>query len=129
MRKSSSTFLTDSSVIGVRYEWEPKIWDPMAPSQNIKVTFSSPPGSLPPWLQWEDGTRLAGTPDTPQPPVHVFCKADFIDGAGNPSVLEMDFQIQVASMSQSVGEPAPFHAPPQMMQWGVEGMDMMAVQP
>lgn len=120
------------SVIGVPYEWEPKIWDPMAPSQNIKVTFSSPAGTLPSWLHWEEGTRLTGTPDVPQPAVHVFCKADFIDGAGSPSVIEMDFTIQVSSMSPSASEQTGYAAPaaPMMPQWSqgvppVTEMDMM----
>ena len=55
----------------MRYEWEPKIWDPMAASASIKPTFSSPEGTLPAWLKWEDGVRLAGVPDTVQPPIHV----------------------------------------------------------
>lgn len=86
------------SVINQRYEWEPKIWDPMAPSSSIKPTFSSPPGTLPHWLHWEDGTRLVGVPDAPQPPIHVQAKADFIDGANKPASVSTDFTIQVVSM-------------------------------
>lgn len=86
------------ALIGQRYEWEPKIWDPMAASASIKPTFSSPEGSLPPWLQWEDGVRLAGVPDTPQPAFHVTAIAKFIDGANQEAQLETSFTISVIRM-------------------------------
>lgn len=74
------------SVVNQRYEWEPKIWDPMAPSASIKPTFKSPPGLLPPWLMWEDDMRLVGVPDVgPHPPIHVVAIAQvrlFCDSAG-----------------------------------------------
>lgn len=63
--------LTLPSILNGRYEWEPKIWDPMAASASIKPTFSSPEGTLPPWLKWEDGVRLVGVPEVPQPPFQV----------------------------------------------------------
>lgn len=70
----------------------------MAPSSSIKPTFSSPPGTLPHWLQWEDGVRLVGVPTAPQPPIHVQVKADFIDGSNKPASVGTDFTIQVVSM-------------------------------
>jgi hypothetical protein len=52
-----------SSIVNHRYEWEPKIWDPQAASETLRPVFSSPPGSLPSWLSWEEeGTKLVGTP-------------------------------------------------------------------
>jgi hypothetical protein len=64
------------STVGHRYEYEPKIWDPQAASETILAQFTSPPGTLPPWLHWEDGTKLAGVADAASPPFTVFVIAD-----------------------------------------------------
>ena len=64
------------STVGQRYEFEPKIWDPQAATDTIQATFSSPMGSLPHWLHWEDGQRLVGVPDAPMPGFTVFVIAD-----------------------------------------------------
>ena len=64
------------STVGHRYEFEPKIWDPQAATDTIQATFSSPMGSLPHWLHWEDGQRLVGVPDAPMPGFTVFVIAD-----------------------------------------------------
>lgn len=123
----------------MRFEWEPKIWDPMAPSANIKPAFSSPPGSLPPWLNWEDGVRLTGVPDKPSPPIHVQATAEFIDGAGNSASLSTGFVIQVVNLPQPISNAeaaaAAAYPPPPMGQWlpadfGQDvSIDMTAVQP
>ncbi|KAL7419680.1 hypothetical protein Q5752_005594 [Cryptotrichosporon argae] len=89
------------AVVNAKYEWEPKIWDPMAPSASIKPTFSSPANMLPPWLQWEDGVRLVGVPDQPSlAPITITAVADFIDGAGNPATLDTTFTLQVVTLPQ-----------------------------
>lgn len=72
---TSDIELIDSTV-GHRYEYEPKIWDPQAATETIQATFSSPMGSLPHWLHWEDGQRLVGVADGPTPPFTVFVIAD-----------------------------------------------------
>jgi hypothetical protein len=106
-------------VINQRYEWEPKIWDPMAPSSSIKPTFTSPPGSLPHWLSWEDG-KLTGVPDQPHPPVNVHVKADFIDGAHRPATATTDFTIQVVSMPMPMAPDEGVFANPVMQPWVAE---------
>jgi hypothetical protein len=107
------------AVINQRYEWEPKIWDPMAPSSSIKPTFTSPPGSLPHWLSWEDG-KLTGVPDQPHPPVNVHVKADFIDGAHRPATATTDFTIQVVSMPMPMAPDEGVFANPVMQPWVAE---------
>ena len=49
----------NDAYIGVRWSWQPRIWDPQASRANIQVKYSSP--NLPPWLSWRDG-MLQGTP-------------------------------------------------------------------
>lgn len=58
------------------YEWEPRIWDPQAASDTIKPIFHSPAGSLPSWLSWVDGVKLAGLPEGPTNPFPVTAIAD-----------------------------------------------------
>jgi hypothetical protein len=63
---------SDDRIIDKEYEWAPFICDPQAPSDTIKPTFTSPPGSLPAWLRWENETKLVGIPpSTPQGPVRI----------------------------------------------------------
>ena len=69
-------------LVNQRYEWEPKIWDPQAASETIKVVFKSPAGSLPSWLRWEDSL------------IHADRGLQFTDGAGNKTTLETDFTLQ-----------------------------------
>ncbi len=52
------------------YEYEPRIWDPQNAAETIHPTFSSPPGSLPEWLKWEDG-KLVGIPTQLQDGIEV----------------------------------------------------------
>lgn len=80
---------------GQRWEWEPKIWDPQAASETIKPTFSSPPGNLPPWLSWEDGTKLVGTPEAPTDPLTIVAVAEFTDATGQTCTLDTSFTFQV----------------------------------
>ncbi|GMK58256.1 hypothetical protein CspeluHIS016_0502880 [Cutaneotrichosporon spelunceum] len=115
------------AVINQRYEWEPKIWDPMAPSSSIKPTFSSPPGTLPHWLRWEDG-KLTGVPDTPHPGVNVHVKADFIDGAHRAATATMDFTIQVVTMAMPMAPDDPVFANPVMQPW-VPAEHALAIAP
>lgn len=44
---------------GIRWSWQPRVYDPQASWQNVPVHYSSP--SLPPWLSW-DGDVLSGIP-------------------------------------------------------------------
>ena len=45
--------------IGLRWSWEPKIWDPQLSRASIQAEFSSP--NLPPWLNWSKDV-LSGVP-------------------------------------------------------------------
>ncbi|GFZ42715.1 hypothetical protein JCM24511_00432 [Saitozyma sp. JCM 24511] len=81
-------------LVGQRYEWEPRIWDPQAASDTIKPTFKSPPGTLPPWLRWEDGSRLVGIPDQPTGPIPIIAIGEFADGSGSKQTLDTTFNIQ-----------------------------------
>lgn len=45
--------------IGLKWSWEPKIWDPQLSRASIDVQFSSP--NMPSWMRWEKGALL-GTP-------------------------------------------------------------------
>jgi hypothetical protein len=63
--------------VGKMYEYEPKVWDPQAAVETIKPTFSSPHGSLPHWLRWDNtGTKLVGVADCPSNPFTVEVIAD-----------------------------------------------------
>ena len=64
------------SLVNQKYEWEPKIWDPQAASENIRSSFRSPPNSLPCWLRWEEGTKLVGVPEGPTAPIQITALAD-----------------------------------------------------
>ncbi|WVR03938.1 hypothetical protein IAU60_000937 [Kwoniella sp. DSM 27419] len=98
------------ALVNQRYEWEPRIWDPQAASDTIKPTFHSPVGSLPPWLQWEDGTKLVGVPDQATGPINIPIIADFVDGSGNPTTLETTFVIQVVPHLMPISETAAMYA-------------------
>ncbi|KAF8343904.1 uncharacterized protein EI90DRAFT_20390 [Cantharellus anzutake] len=50
---------TPIAYVGLRWSWQPRIWDPQMSRQSIHVTWGSP--SLPGWLSWENDT-LVGTP-------------------------------------------------------------------
>ncbi|WVQ78747.1 hypothetical protein IAT38_000834 [Cryptococcus sp. DSM 104549] len=89
-------------VVNQPYEWEPRIWDPQAPSDTLHPRFSSPPGSLPAWLRWEDSTKLVGVPDAPCALIHIPVLAEFIDGSGNPATIEASYPIQVVPHLQPV---------------------------
>lgn len=73
LRESLDGDTADNRFVGQPYSWEPKIWDPQAPSEQIRPVFYSP--SLPDWLTWDDG-KLVGTPTHPAEPVNVVAKAD-----------------------------------------------------
>ncbi|EIW68876.1 hypothetical protein TREMEDRAFT_31188 [Tremella mesenterica DSM 1558] len=83
------------AVVNQRYEWEPRIWDPQAAADTLKPTFSSPAGSLPTWLNWEDNLRLVGMPNQPSQQVEITVNAEFIDGAGSLATVEGKYKIQV----------------------------------
>ncbi|WVF67101.1 hypothetical protein IAT40_001846 [Kwoniella sp. CBS 6097] len=98
------------ALVNQMYEWEPRIWDPQAASDTIKPVFDSPPGTLPPWLRWEEGTKLVGVPDQPSGPIPILVKADFTDGSGNPTTLETTFTIQVVPHLLPITETAAMYA-------------------
>ena len=95
------------AILNDRYEWEPKVWDPQAASDTIKPTFSSPPGTLPPWLQWEAGTILVGIPTMETGPMPITTIADFIDPSGKPCTLETTFTLQVVRALPTLPLPVP----------------------
>jgi hypothetical protein len=112
------------STVGQRYEFEPKIWDPQAATDTIQATFSSPMGSLPHWLHWEDGQRLVGVPDAPMPGFTVFVIADvspfshtrtvaddqFVDSDKVQHTLDMSYTLHaVAPMAPAVVYHQPQH--------------------
>lgn len=86
--------MTDPRLVHQQYEWEPRIWDPQAASDTLKPTFTSPPGSLPPWLHWEDGAKLVGTPAEPSPPMTITAIAEFVDATGTKCVIDTSFNVQ-----------------------------------
>ncbi|KAK8861467.1 hypothetical protein IAR55_002287 [Kwoniella newhampshirensis] len=98
------------ALVNQKYEWEPRVWDPQAASDTIKPTFQSPGGSLPPWLQWEDGKKLVGVPDQPCAPVTIPITAEFIDGGGMPCILETIFTVQVVSQIIPITDAAALYA-------------------
>lgn len=46
---------------GSMYSWSARVWDPQASTTDLDVTFSSPEGSLPSWLSWNENV-LSGLP-------------------------------------------------------------------
>jgi hypothetical protein len=126
------------STAGQLYEYEPKIWDPQAASETIAATFSSPMGSLPPWLHWEEGQKLVGVADGPSPPFTVYVIADvglsitlrlmaadmqFIDGEGHPCTLDMSYTLQAVT---PMAPAAPYPQPTAAM-WPTMGYPQMAM--
>jgi len=75
----------------------------------LKPTFTSPPGSLPPWLHWEDGVKLVGTPTEPSPPITVTAVAEFIDSTGSKCVIDTSFNVQ-AVLPQVLNDPEAIYA-------------------
>jgi hypothetical protein len=45
--------------VGLKWAWQPRIWDPQMSRQSIAVVWSSP--ALPPWLSWHKDL-LIGVP-------------------------------------------------------------------
>jgi hypothetical protein len=90
------------STVGQRYEFEPKIWDPQAATDTIQATFSSPMGSLPHWLHWEDGQRLVGVPDAPMPGFTVFVIADVSPFRLSKAVLMFSLSIVIKCNIHSI---------------------------
>ncbi|ORY23432.1 hypothetical protein BCR39DRAFT_449630, partial [Naematelia encephala] len=82
------------AIVNQTYEWEPKIWDPQAASETLRPSFRSPPGTLPPWLKWEEGQKLVGVPTEPSAPVQITTIADFYDAGNNKCSLDMTFTVQ-----------------------------------
>jgi len=115
-----------SSTVGHRYEFEPKIWDPQAATDTIQATFSSPLGSLPHWLHWEDGQRLVGVPDAPMPGFTVFVIADvspflYTKGVADDQFVDSDKVQHTLDMSYTLHAVAPmapavvYHQPQHQM--------------
>ncbi|WWD16624.1 hypothetical protein CI109_101053 [Kwoniella shandongensis] len=98
------------ALVNQKYEWEPRIWDPQAASDTIKPTFQSPAGSLPPWLQWEDGKKLVGVPDQPSAPMTIPVMAEFIDGSGMLCTLEIAFTVQAVAHIMPITDAAALYA-------------------
>lgn len=133
--------------VGRQYEYEPKIWDPQAASETIEPRFSSPQGTLPPWLRWEGGKTLVGVADAPSNPFTVYMVAEvsvsslvnwifrtsflnctdsqFLDSDKNECTLKDSFTLQaVAPML-----PAEPYPQPQMAGWMGMGYPQMVMPP
>ena len=95
-----------ASVVGQEFLWDPRVWDPQAASETLRPVFSSPPGSLPPWLKWEEGNRLVGVPDQPSQPFDIKVHVDFVDGGGSPATIDAEYTIQVVPAMLSMQDPA-----------------------
>ncbi|KAI8813625.1 hypothetical protein BJ742DRAFT_788964 [Cladochytrium replicatum] len=61
--------------VGVRYAYEPKVFDPLVGTP--KAVFHSP--SLPEWLKWERNV-LTGIPNAPEQPVEIAVCATYFIG-------------------------------------------------
>jgi hypothetical protein len=84
--------------IGVRWTYEPKVFDPQSP--NIAADFSSP--ALPPWLQWRprspDGKTPACLQGVPPPgaptPMEITIIATW-EQNNRPMWLELKFDLRI----------------------------------
>ncbi|KAG8966257.1 hypothetical protein FRC03_012268 [Tulasnella sp. 419] len=81
--------------IGLKWSWEPKIWDPQLSRSSIEVEWSSP--NLPPWLSWNKNV-LSGTPGPDTPDCDVTVEAKFLQD-GREKKLSIKFPITVAPLS------------------------------
>jgi len=100
--------------VGSVYTWTPRVWDPQASTADLKVTFSSPPGQLPPWLSWTENV-LSGMPAEDDVSVNVTALAtvsflilfqcclhtdrlrrQFSDSTGTDHQLSLSFPIEIS---------------------------------
>ncbi|KAI0079875.1 hypothetical protein K474DRAFT_1728692 [Panus rudis PR-1116 ss-1] len=81
--------------IGLRWQWQPRIWDPQASRSNMPVTYSSP--SLPSWLSWKDGV-LTGIPPPDAQSCDVTVEARFVQD-GQEEMLSHTIHISIAPVA------------------------------
>ena len=67
--------------VGLRWSWQPHVWDPQGAEFSGSVRYSSP--TLPAWLSWKDDV-LSGVP----PPDAQSCEITVTAGVGTPSCTE-----------------------------------------
>lgn len=81
--------------VGLRWSWQPRVWDPQGAKFNGSVRYSSP--SLPTWLSWKDD-MLAGVPPADAQSCEVTVTAEFnVDG--QDEYLSQTIQITIAPMT------------------------------
>ncbi|CAL1704580.1 unnamed protein product [Somion occarium] len=81
--------------IGLRWTWQPRIWDPQASRSNMPVTYSSP--CLPSWLSWNDGA-LTGIPPPDAQSCDVTVEARFTQD-GQEEVLSHTVHVSIAPVA------------------------------
>ncbi|KAG8903994.1 hypothetical protein FRB99_002406 [Tulasnella sp. 403] len=81
--------------IGLKWTWEPKIWDPQLSRASIEVEFSSP--NMPPWMRWEKGV-LVGVPTPDSHSTDLTVEARFLQD-GQEKVLSVTHPITVAPLA------------------------------
>ncbi|KZT11338.1 uncharacterized protein LAESUDRAFT_747079 [Laetiporus sulphureus 93-53] len=81
--------------VGLRWSWQPRIWDPQASRANMPVQYSSP--SLPSWLSWKDEV-LSGIPTPDAQSCDVTVEARFIQD-GKEELLTHTVHVTIAPMA------------------------------
>ncbi|KAG8924433.1 hypothetical protein FRC01_011518 [Tulasnella sp. 417] len=81
--------------IGLKWQWEPKIWDPQLSRASIDVEFSSP--NMPPWMRWEKGA-LNGVPTPESQSIDLIVEARYMQD-GQQKVLSVTHPITVAPLA------------------------------
>lgn len=81
--------------IGLKWQWEPKIWDPQLSRASIDVEFSSP--NMPPWMRWEKGA-LNGVPTPDSQSIDLIVEARYMQD-GQQKVLSVTHPITVAPLA------------------------------
>lgn len=81
--------------IGLKWQWEPKIWDPQLSRASIDVEFSSP--NMPPWMRWEKGV-LNGVPTPESQSIDLVVEARYMQD-GQQKVLGVTHPITVAPLA------------------------------
>lgn len=88
---------------GAMYSWAARVWDPQASTTDLDVTFSSPEGSLPSWLSWNENV-LSGLPREGDQGGQITALARFMDSSGVELELSQTFHLHVSHLEE---EPRP----------------------
>ncbi|KAF9791257.1 hypothetical protein BJ322DRAFT_438766 [Thelephora terrestris] len=81
--------------VGLRWSWQPRVWDPQGAKFSGSVRFGSP--SLPAWLSWKDDV-LSGVPPADAQSCEVTATAEF-NIEGQDELLSQTIQITIAPMT------------------------------